>query len=148
MAAAAQPIKQRIPTAPHEQLAAVRLPVDVATSTSPQGVPLHEIAKAVREEVPNVTGVAVTPAGLSLKFAKPPTAAQQRKIAALLGDKTRLEKLRPAVAAVAAPAPGAPAPADDQLLQTLRDPKTTDAAAARVPHVGGRESARGAGDVT
>jgi hypothetical protein len=116
VAAAAEPIKRRIPTAAHEQLSDVRLPVDIATSTSPQGVPLHEIAKAVREEVPTVTGLAVTPEGLSLKFDKPPTAAQQRKIDALLGDRARLQRLVPAVATVAARTGDVAPAAEDQLL--------------------------------
>src|SRR5262245_4300820 len=102
VAAAAQPIKRRIPTAPHEQLTDVRLPVDVAASTSPEGVPLHEIAKAVHEEVASVTGLSVTSEGLSVKFATPPTPAQQRKITALLTDKTRLEGLIPPVTPVTA----------------------------------------------
>ena len=127
VAAAAEPIKRRIPTAAHEELAEVRLPVDVQTSTSPDGVPLHEIAKALQEEAPDVTGVALTPEGLSLKFDKPPTAAQQRKIAALLGDKTRLQGLVTTGGVVAAPRGAAPA-SDDQLLELLRDPQTTDAA--------------------
>jgi len=126
VAAAAEPIKRRIPTAAHEELAEVRLPVDIATSASPEGVPLHEIAKAVQEEVPNVTGLAVTPQGLSLKFDTPPTAAQQRKIAALLGDKARLQQLAPGIGAPAAPR-GVPA-SDEELLAVLRDPQTSDAA--------------------
>jgi hypothetical protein len=127
VAAAAEPIKRRIPTAAHEQLAEVRLPVDVQSSTSPDGVPLHEIAKALQEEAPGVTGVALTPEGLSLKFDQPPTAAQQRRIEALLGDKTRLQDLVTTGGVVAAPR-GARAPTDDELHAALRDPQTTDAA--------------------
>src|SRR5262245_45552160 len=128
VAAAAQPIKRRIPTAAHEELTEVRLPVDVATSTSPEGVPLHEIAKAVQEAAPSVTGLSVTPEGLSLKFDKAPTAAQQRKIAALLGDRTRLEELKPAAVSMAAPPVGVSAASRDELLEVLRNPETTDAA--------------------
>jgi hypothetical protein len=127
VAAAAEPIKRRIPTAAHEELADVRLPVDVQSSTSPEGVPLHDIAKAIQEEAPNVTGVALTPEGLSVKFDTPPTAAQQRKIAELLGDKTRLQDLVTTGGVVAAPRGAAP-PDDDRLLDLLRDPQTTDAA--------------------
>jgi hypothetical protein len=127
VAAAAEPIKRRIPTAAHEELSEVRLPVDVATSTSPEGVPLHEIAKAVQEEAPNVTGLALTPEGLSLKFDKAPTAAQQRKIAALLGDKARLQGLATG-GGIVATALGGPAASDEQLREMLLDPETTDTA--------------------
>jgi hypothetical protein len=126
VAAAAQPIKRRIPTAAHEQLTDVRLPDDVATSTSPGGVPLHEIAKAVQDEVPSVTGLSITPEGLSVKFATPPTPAQQRKITALLTDKTRLEGLLPRVVPVTAAF--AAAGGDEQLLDVLRDPRSTNSA--------------------
>ena len=127
VAAAAEPIKRRIPTAAHEQLSDVRLPVDIATSTSPEGVPLHEIAKAVQEEAPNITGLAVTPKGLTLKFDRPPTAAQRRKIDALLGDRARLQRLA-VVETAAAPVRAAAPATEDQLLEALRDPQTTDAA--------------------
>src|SRR3954463_16404547 len=127
VAAAAEPIKRRIPTAAHEELAGGRLPGGIATRAGPGGVPLHEIAKAVQEEVPNVTGLAVTPQGLSLKFDKPPTPAQQQRISALLGDKARLQQLAPPVGIVAAPRGAAPA-SDEDLLGVLRDPQTTDAA--------------------
>jgi len=125
VASAAEPIKRSIPTAAHEELAEVRLPVEVQSSTNPDGVPLHEIALAVQEEAPNVTGVALTPEGLTLKFDKPPTAAQQRQISALLGDKTRLQDLVTTGGVVAARRGAA---SDAQLLRVLRDPQTTDAA--------------------
>lgn len=127
VAAAAQPIKRRIPTAPHEELTDVRLPVEVATSASPEGVPLHEIAKAVQDEVPSVTGLSVTPEGLTVKFSKPPTPAEQRRITALLSDRTRLEDLKPAVAPMTA-AFAAAAADDDELLRVLLDPQSTNAA--------------------
>jgi hypothetical protein len=122
VAAAAEPIKRRIPTAPHEQLTEVRLPVDVATSTSPEGVPLNEIAKALQEAAPTVTGVSVTPQGLSLKFAEAPTAAQQKKITALLADRTRLEALKPVTGHVITAVDE-----DAELLKVLRDPQSTNA---------------------
>jgi hypothetical protein len=132
VAAAASPFKRRIPTAEHEERTEVRLPVDVEASTSPEGVPLHEIAKAVQKEFPGVTGVSVTPGGVSLKFDKKPTAAQRRKIDTLLSDKARLEELKPAFS-VPAPAAeaalrAAPARAEDDLVRVLRDPETSDAA--------------------
>jgi hypothetical protein len=128
VAAAARPFKRRIPTAVHEERTEVRLPVDVETSTNPEGVPLHEIAKAVREEVPGLTGVSMTPGGLSLKFVKAPTAAQRRKIDALLADKARLEDLKPTLGRVVEPPPARPGTVDDELLRVLRDPEATDAA--------------------
>ena len=128
VAAAARPFKRRIPTAEHMERTEVRLPVDIETSTSPRGVPLHEIAKAVQDEVPAVTGVSVTPGGLSLKFEKPPTAAQRRKLDALLSSKTRLERLKPALGPAPDAAGARPATADDELLGALRDPQTSDAA--------------------
>jgi hypothetical protein len=127
VAAAAKPFKRRIPTAGHVERAEVLLPVAIETSTSPQGVPLHEIAKAVQEEVPAVTGVSVTPGGLSLKFEQAPTAAQRRKLDALLSSKTRLERLKP----TPSPLPDAvarPEAVDEELLAALRDPQTSDAA--------------------
>jgi hypothetical protein len=131
VAAAASPFKRRIPTAEHEERTEVRLPVDVAASTTPEGVPLHEIAKAVQKEFPGVTGVSVTPGGVSLKFDKKPTAAQRRKIDSLLSDKARLEELKPAFETpgpAAAALGAAPARAEDDLVRVLRDPETSDAA--------------------
>jgi hypothetical protein len=127
VAAAARPFKRRIPTPEHEERTAVRLPVDVETSTTPGGVPLNEIAKAVQDEVPGVTGISATPGGLTLKFAREPTAAQRRKLDTLLADKTRLEELKPVLGAPAL-RPVEPAAADDESLRVLRDPKATNAA--------------------
>ena len=125
VATAARPFKRRIPTAAHEERTTVRLPVDLETSTTPGGVPLNEIAKAVQNEVPGITAVSATPAGLALKFERKPTAAQRRKIDALLSDRVRLEELKPVtVPPVVRPAE----PVEPDVLSVLRDPKTTDAA--------------------
>jgi hypothetical protein len=123
VAAAAAPIKRRIPRPGHEERAMVRLPVQIEGSATPGGVPLHAIAKALRAEVPGVTGVSATPAGLSVKFAKRPTAAQRRKLEALLKDRERLERLKPGADDDQSSADG-----DAALVQALRDPQTSDAA--------------------
>lgn len=132
VAQAAQPFKRRIPKARHEELTEVRLPVEVETSTRPGGVPLHEIASAVRKEFPGVKGVSVTPGGLRLKFDKAPTAAERRKIDGLLGDRERLEAMKPVVRE--APARGAEAALEaeavptEELEKVLRAPETSDTA--------------------
>jgi hypothetical protein len=127
VAAAAQPFKRHIPKPEHEEWAEVRLPVEIETSATPEGVPLHEIAKAVRKEAPGVTSLSVTPGGVSLKFDRKPTVAQRRKIQALLGDEARLNALkRPGPAAGVAPE--ARRLTEQDLARVLRDPETTDAA--------------------
>jgi hypothetical protein len=126
VAAAAAPIKRRIPRPGFEQRTDVRLPVELERSANPDGVPLHEVAQELRKDVPGLEGVSATPGGLSLKFSKPPTAAQMRKIDALLSDRARLESLKPAVPVRGPVEPAALA--GDDVLRALRDPQTTDAA--------------------
>ena len=127
VAAAAAPIKRRIPKAAFETRIEARLPVELERATSREGVPLNAIALELRKEVPAVTAVAATPGGLSLKFERPPTPAQQRKIEALLADRERLERLKPQVGGGLG-ASRARARSDDELLQVLQDPQTSDAA--------------------
>jgi hypothetical protein len=129
VAAAAEPFKRRIPGAKHQERAGVRLPVEIETSTRPDGVPLHEIASAVQKEFPGVTGVSLTPGGVSLKFEKAPTAAQRRKINTLLSDKTRLESMKPVIReAPSAPEVVGRAVPEEELRRVLSEPETSDAA--------------------
>lgn len=125
VAAAAAPIKRRIPQPGFEQRTDARLPVELERAANPDGVPLHEVAQELRKDVPVLEGISATPGGLSLKFSRPPTAAQRRKIDALLSDRARLEGLKPAVPVREPVSPELPR---DDLLRALRDPQTTDAA--------------------
>ncbi len=132
VAGGAGPFKRRIPRPDHEERREVGLPVDIRSSSNPDGVPLHEIVTQLREEAPGLTGVSVTPGGLSLQFKRAPTATQRKKIDQLLGDQARLEKMRPPpekephirkeILAMATEGP------EGELRQVLQDPQTSDAA--------------------
>lgn len=127
VAAAVAPIKRRIPRAEHVERTRAPLPVELASAAAPGGVPLSEIAKALRAEAPGLTGVSATPGGLALKFERPPTPAQRKKLDALLSDRARLERLKPAFGGDLTEDDVAPV-SDDALVRTLRDPQTSDAA--------------------
>jgi hypothetical protein len=126
LAGTAVPFKRRMPGPRHVETPELKLPVEVQSRANPQGVPLHEIARALREEAPGVVGVAVGSGGISLKFDRPPTAAQRRKVEALLADRSRLERLKPEIAAAEPAAPRRTS--DAQLQRVLRDPDTPDTA--------------------
>lgn len=127
VAQAAQPFKRKIPTARLEERLEVALPVEIETSTNPGGVPVHEIAQALRKDFPGLRGLSVTPGGVTLKLDKAPTAAQRRKVEGLLADRTRLEALKPVVREAAAPgeAVGASVP-KEELERVLAAPDTSD----------------------
>jgi hypothetical protein len=73
----------------------VELPVAVQSRDQPDGVPLHEILKAVQAEVPGVSGIAVREGKAVLTHKAPLTAAQRSKIGRVLKDRRRLTALRP-----------------------------------------------------
>lgn len=126
VAAAAGPFKRKLPKSKVAIRSEVRLPVEVESSSRPEGVPLSSIADELRKEVPEVTGVSVTPGGVTLKFLREPTEAQRRKAQEILADAPRLQKLRPVIRSRGAPL--ARGLGDDDVLRILKDPQTSDAA--------------------
>ena len=73
----------------------MELSVAVQSREQPDGVPLHEILKAVQAEVPGVSGIAVREGRAVLTHEAPLTAAQRRKIGRVLQDRRGLMALRP-----------------------------------------------------
>ena len=127
VASAAGPFKRHIPKPRHTERIDVRLPVDIETSVHPGGVPLHQIGEAVRKEFSGVSGLSVTPGGVSIKFDREPTAGQRRRIESLLSDPQRLAALAPSVREVSE-APEVDRLPDETVLSVLHDPETSDAA--------------------
>jgi hypothetical protein len=95
--AAAAPIK-RAGDRPTHRTTPIELAVEVASRSNPDGVPLHAILEAVKEEVPAATGLAVRGAMVVAAFDAEPSEADSQRVAALLGDSTRLLALRQAPA--------------------------------------------------
>ena len=99
----------------------MELSVAVQSREQPDGVPLHEILKAVQAEVPGVSGIAVREGRAVLTHEAPLTAAQRRKIGRVLQDRRGLMALRP-------PADSEIAAANsDALRKALLDDATPDA---------------------
>ena len=99
----------------------VELSVEVQSREQPDGVPLHEILKAVQAEVPGVSGIAVRQGRAVLTHEAPLTAEQRRKIGRLLRDRRRLMALR-------APSRSDLAAKDlEELRKVLLDAATPDA---------------------
>lgn len=73
----------------------VELSVTVQSREQPDGVPLHEILKAVQAEAPGVSGIAVRQGKAVLTHESPLTAEQRSKIGRVLRDHRRLMALRP-----------------------------------------------------
>jgi hypothetical protein len=131
IAGAAEPFKRRTPGPRHVETPDVTLPVEIQSRENPEGVPLHEIARVVGEEVAGVAAIAVKRGAISVRFERPPTAAERRRLEALLGDEQRLGRLPGGLGAAVGgrrPAPPArpPAAADPEVLRTLHDPQTSD----------------------
>ncbi len=124
---AAAPFKRRIPKAPHEARVQMKLPVDLRSKDEPQGVPLHAIAREARKEAPGLSGISVTPGGVSLKFKKEPSAEERGRIEALLNDSNRLEGLRPPPT-VRPLRPGLTGPTapGEEIPSALHDPEASD----------------------
>jgi hypothetical protein len=89
---AAIPIKRFAGARQQEEL---DLRVAVQSREEPDGVPLHEILKAVQAEVPGVSGMAVRQGRAVLTLESPLTAEEKRTIGRLLQDRRRLLALRP-----------------------------------------------------
>jgi hypothetical protein len=103
------------------QLEELDLPVAVQSREQPDGVPLHEILKAVQAEVPGVSGIAVRQGRAVLTHEAPLTAEQRRKIGRVLRDQRRLTALRaPSRSDLAATDP-------EELRKVLLDAATPDA---------------------
>jgi hypothetical protein len=98
----------------------VELSVAVQSREQPDGVPLHELLKAVQAEVPGVSGIAVREGKAVLTHEAPLTAAQRSKIGRLLQDRSRLTARR-------APGGSELAAADSEALRkVLLDDATPD----------------------
>jgi hypothetical protein len=77
------PIRETIP-----------LPVPVQSHDQPDGVPLHELLRAIQAELPTVTSIAVRGDKAILKHSAPPPEPQREKVRKLLSDPKKLQALR------------------------------------------------------
>ncbi|MCY1019281.1 hypothetical protein [Pyxidicoccus sp. MSG2] len=73
----------------------IELPVSIQSRDTPDGVPLHDILKAVQAEDPTISGITVRGDRLVLKHATKPLAGQRDKVRELLKDSRKLNALRP-----------------------------------------------------
>jgi hypothetical protein len=113
--AAAVPVKRFADPEVH-RLQAIELPVPVATRDTPDGVPLHAILEAVKKEAPSATGLMVRGGKVIATLEGKPSDAAQKRVNALLGDRQRLEELRPSP----------DTPETRELERKLRDRGTSD----------------------
>lgn len=72
----------------------IPLPVPVQSRDQPDGVPLHELLRAIQAELPTVTSIAVRGDTAVLKHSAPPPEPQRAKVRTLLADTRRLLALR------------------------------------------------------
>lgn len=120
------PIKKVIGTPVHVELAELELPVEVQSREHPEGVPLSEVLKAVREKVPGVKGLAVRQGRVSITYEEAPSGADRTKIERLLSNRKSLEDLkRPKAGPTAIKATAAEGPA--ALERVLKNSDTPDA---------------------
>jgi hypothetical protein len=115
---AAVPVKQLATPAQHTEEAPALLPVDVQSRDTPQGVPLHEILRAVREQAPSVSSMTVRDGRLLITHDRPPSPEENAAIQQILADGQRLGAWN-----AAAPAAGPPV----ELVNILTNPNTSDA---------------------
>ena len=90
---------------PARRVEQVELPVAVQSHDQPDGVPLHRVLAAAKAASPSVAGLAVRAGTLMVVHDGVPTAPEQKRLRALLGDPQKLNELRepspPAVPATA-----------------------------------------------
>ena len=79
---------------PARRVEQVELPVAVQTRDQPDGVPLHRILAAAKAASPSVAGLAVRGRTLMVVHDGVPTAPEQKRLRALLGDPQKLSGLR------------------------------------------------------
>lgn len=138
VASAARPFKRRIRKPEHVERRRERLPVEIRSKDRPDGVPLQAIAREARKEVPSLRGISARGGGVSLKFERPPSEEERKKLDSLFSDTSRLEGLgSPPVRARAAEAMAArpaeamavrPAELQRDPEEVLHDPESSDAA--------------------
>ncbi|MCE9672838.1 hypothetical protein LY474_34035 [Myxococcus stipitatus] len=99
----------------------VEVSVTIASGQNPDGVPLHAILRAAKEEDPTVVGITVRGDRLFLKRGGEPKAEQTQRLRKLLDDPQRLLALR------ASPPPKALSLTAESLEALLLDEGTPDA---------------------
>lgn len=115
------PIKKVSAGPIHVERAEIELPVEVQSREAPNGVPLSEVLKVVREKVPGVKGLAVRQGRVSITYEREPSRADRTKIERILSNRKALEDLkRPTEMPSMAEGPAA-------LERVLKNPETPDA---------------------
>ena len=88
------PIKKVTGKPAHVETAEIELPVEIQGRENPEGVPLSEVLKAVREKVPGVRGLAVRQGRVSITYGEVPSRADRTQVERLLINRKGLEDLK------------------------------------------------------
>lgn len=119
------PIKKIRGRPVHVETAEIDLPVEIESREAPEGVPLDEVLKAVREKVPGVKALAVRQGRVSITYDEAPSRADRTKIERLLSNRKGLEDLKRPAGPVAIRMMAVKDP--ESLEEVLKNQETPDA---------------------